>query len=301
MLIVVGAIVVTFSVIIGYVLSHGQLMALWQPFELIIIGGAAFGGYLAANPMPVHKAVARNLLAVLKGSKYKQQQYLELLSVIFELLQTARKKGMLALESHIEEPHSSEIFNKSPVLQNDHGVLEFICDYLRLMIDGALNPLQLQELMVLELETHHQESELPHSAVTKVADGLPGFGIVAAVLGIVITMASLGDGDTVAIGKHVAAALVGTFLGILLAYGYVAPIADAMAHAARDESKFLECAKVCLLSTAQGYPPKIAVEFGRKVIFHKDRPSFEALNDSLDSKPAVAAAGEPPMEQDKAA
>ena len=302
MLIIIGAIVVTVSVLWGYVMAHGQLIALWQPFELVIIGGAALGAYISANPMPIHKAVLRNMIAVLKGSKYKQQQYLELLWTIHELLQTARRDGLLALENHTEEPQSSDIFNRAPFIQNDHGVVEFLCDYLRLMMDGGLNPFQLQELMELELDTHHLESELPHSAVNKVADALPGFGIVAAVLGIVITMASLGDGDTEAIGAHVAAALVGTFLGILLAYGFVAPIAGAMEHAARDESKFLECAKVCLIASAQGYTPKIAVEFGRKVIFHKDRPSFDALDNRLRGlRAAQTSAEEEPAEQNQAA
>lgn len=281
MLIIIGAIIVTLSTGVGYVLSHGQLMALWQPFELVIIGGAAFGAYLSSNPMPVHKAVLRYIMVVLKGAPYKRKNYIELLLLLHDLLQKSKVEGLLKLESDIDEPHDSEIFKRYPGILANHEMQTFICDNIRILIGGGVDTFQFQELMELELETHHQESELPSSAITKVADALPGFGIVAAVLGIVITMGSLGDGDTAALGMHVAAALVGTFLGILLAYGFVAPIATAMEHAARDEGKFFECAKVCMLAGAQGYNPKTAVEFARKVLFHKDRPTFDELDEYL--------------------
>lgn len=288
MLIIIGSIIVTLSVGVGYVLAHGNLAALWQPYELIIIGGAAFGAYLASNPIPVHKAVIRYIIVALKGSPYKRQAYVELLMLIHDLLQKSKVEGLLKLEEDIDNPHESALFQAYPIILADHGIQTFICDNVRILIGGGLDNFQFQELMEQELETHHQESALPSDAVTKVADALPGFGIVAAVLGIVITMGSLGDGDTAALGMHVAAALVGTFLGILLAYGFVAPVAIAMEHAARDEAKFFECAKVCLLAGAQGYNPKNAVEFGRKVLFHKDRPTFDELDQYL-RKPKKAA------------
>jgi chemotaxis protein MotA len=280
-LVIAGAIIVLVSVGAGYVLSHGQLLALWQPFELLIIGGAAFGAYLSSNPLSVHKAVLRYLIVILKGAPYKRKNYIELLMLLHDLLQKSKVEGMLKLENDIDNPNDSPLFQSYPGILANHEILTFVCDYVRILLGGGLDNFQLQELMEMELDTHHQESELPATAVNLVADALPGFGIVAAVLGIVITMGSLGDGDTAALGMHVAAALVGTFLGILLAYGFVAPLAIAMGHAARDEAKFFECAKVCLLAGAQGYNPKMAVEFGRKVLFHKDRPTFDELDTFL--------------------
>lgn len=280
MFIIIGIIIVSGCVAGGYVLSHGNLMALWQPYELIIICGAAFGAFMISNPLKVHKAVMKNMMIILKGSKYQKALYLELLSLMYDLLNKARKEGMMSIEADIEDAHQSEIFQKYPNVLADHHIVDFIADYLRLMVGGNMNPFELENLMDLELQTHHQEALLAANAVTKVADGLPGFGIVAAVLGIVITMGALGGPPDV-IGHHVAAALVGTFLGILLAYGFVGPFAIAMEHVVREEGKFYECVKVCLLATANGCAPQVAVEFGRKVMYSSDRPSFSQLEEHV--------------------
>lgn len=283
MLIIVGSIIVLACVAGGFVLSHGQLMALWQPYELLIIGGAAFGAFLSANPMSVVKAVFKNILVALKGSKYKKALYLDLLSLMYDMLQKSRKEGMMAIEADIDDPHQSTVFSNYPTILSDHHIIDFICDYFRLMVGGNMNPFELENLMDMELAAHHQEAEMPAQAVTKISDGLPGFGIVAAVLGIVITMSFIG-GDPALIGGHVAAALVGTFLGILLAYGFVAPIAAAMEHVAREEAKFYQCIKVCLLAAVNGYSPAVAVEFGRKVMYASMRPSFTELEEHVKNK-----------------
>lgn len=280
MLIIIGFVVVLACVAGGFVLSHGNLLSLWQPFELLIIGGAALGAFLASNPAKVHKAVLKNMLGALKGSKYKKALYLDLLSLMYDLLQKSRKEGMMAIEADIEAPSESALFSKHPSILADHHVVEFICDYLRLMVGGNMNPFELENLMDIELAAHHKEAAMPAEAITKVADALPGFGIVAAVLGIVITMSYIG-GDPATIGSHVAAALVGTFLGILLAYGFVAPLAVAMEHNAREEAKFYECIKICLMAAVNGYNPQVAVEFGRKVMYASDRPSFIELEEHV--------------------
>lgn len=283
MLIIIGAIIVLASVAGGFVLSSGELMALWQPFELLIIGGAALGAFVTANPMNVLKSVFKNILGVLKGSKYKKALYLDLLSLIYDMLQKSRKEGMMSIESDIDEPHESPLFAKYPTLVGDHHIMDFICDYFRLMVGGTMNPFELENLMDMELAAHHEEAEMPAQAVTRVSDALPGFGIVAAVLGIVITMSFIG-GDPAVLGHHVAAALVGTFLGILMAYGFVGPIATAMEHVAREEAKFYQCIKVCLLAAVNGYSPQVAVEFGRKVMYSTIRPSFSELEEHVKNK-----------------
>lgn len=283
MLIIIGAIIVLACVAGGFVLSHGELMALWQPFELLIIGGAALGAFVSANPASVLKGVLKNLLVTLKGSKYKKALYLDLLSLIYDMLQKSRKEGMMSIEADIDDPHESPLFTKYPTILADHHIIDFICDYFRLMVGGTMNPFELENLMDMELAAHHQEAEMPAQAVTRVSDGLPGFGIVAAVLGIVITMSFIG-GDPAVLGHHVAAALVGTFLGILMAYGFVGPIATAMEHAAREEAKFYQCIKVCLMAAVNGYSPQVAIEFGRKVMYSTIRPSFSELEEHVKNK-----------------
>ncbi len=283
MLIIIGFIIVLACVAGGFVLSHGELMALWQPFELLIIGGAAFGAFVTANPASVLKGVVKNILGALKGSKYKKALYLDLLSLVYDMLQKSRKEGMMSIESDIDDPHQSPLFSKYPTIVNDHHIIDFICDYFRLMVGGTMNPFELENLMDMELAAHHEEAEMPAQAVTRVSDGLPGFGIVAAVLGIVITMSFIG-GDPAILGHHVAAALVGTFLGILMAYGFVGPLATAMEHVAREEAKFYQCIKVCLLAAVNGYSPQVAVEFGRKVMYSTIRPSFSELEEHVKNK-----------------
>ncbi len=280
MKLIVGLIVVLGSVFGGYVLSKGVLLALFQPFELMIIAGGALGAFIIANPGHVIKAVMKGLPGLLKGAKYSKQSYMDLLALMYDLFSKARKEGLMALENDIEEPEQSEIFKKYPAVMADHHALEFITDYLRLMVGGSMNPFELENLMDLELETHHHEALMPGDSVTNVSDGLPGFGIVAAVMGVVITMGSLG-GPPEELGHHIAAALVGTFLGILLAYGFVGPMASGLKHKAEDEAKFLTCIKVCIMATLNGYTPQIAVEFGRKALPSTVRPGFLELEEHV--------------------
>lgn len=282
--VIVGIVLVLGCVAGGFVLSHGQLAALWQPYELLVIGGAALGAFVISNPGKVIKAVFNNLPLLLKGSKFKKSYYMDALALIYDLLTKARKEGMMSLEADVEDPEKSPIFGKYPRLLHDHHAVAFLTDYLRLMVGGSIkNAFELESLMDVELDTHHEEGHQPTAALTRVADALPGFGIVAAVLGIVITMGALG-GPPELIGQHVAAALVGTFLGILLAYGFVGPMATLVDHVARDEAQFFRVLKTSLLASQQGYSPQIAVEFGRKAIFSTERPSFKELEDHVKKK-----------------
>lgn len=280
MTVFIGAIIVLVAVLGGYVLSHGEIAALWQPFELLIIGGAALGAFITANPAKISVATFKQLPKLMTSSKFTKIFYLELLSLFYQIFNVIRREGLIAIERHVDDPQNSDLFNRFPMISKDPDALNFICDYLRLMVIGDMTSYELENLMDVELETHHMEKMAPSMALAKVADALPGFGIVAAVLGIVITMQSLG-GPPETIGLHVAAALVGTFLGILLAYGFVAPISNALEHRAVEESKFYECMKTCLLATVNGMPPQIAVEFGRKTLYAEVRPDFYELEDCV--------------------
>lgn len=273
MLIIVGFIVVIISVVGGYVLSHGKLGALWQPYELMIIGGAALGAFLVSTPGKIVKATIADVMGVFKGPKYKADDYRSTLTLIYELLNKARRDGFMALEDHVERPADSAIFGNYPKVLADHHLLDFITDCLRLMIGSNIEPHELEPLLELELEKHHHEAMAPAHALSKVSDGLPGFGIVAAVLGIVITMGAIG-GPIEEIGHHVGAALVGTFLGILMAYGFVSPLSAAMEARAEQDSRIFESVKTALLACLRGYNPKIALEFARKTLPTDVRPSF---------------------------
>jgi len=264
-------------------LSGGSLIALWHPPELVIIGGGALGSLILANPIKVIKQIMADLPGIFKGSKYNKALYLDLLALMFDLFSMARKEGLMSLEAHIEEPDKSDVFMKYPNILSDHHAIEFLTDYLRLMVTGAANAMEMENLMDLELDTHHAEAAVPAGAVQVMGDGLPGFGIVAAVMGVVITMASIDQGPAV-IGAKVGAALVGTFVGILLSYGIAGPIAVAMGHIKTDESKFIEVIKVALLASLNGYSPQVAIEFGRKVIFSSERPTFMELEDYVKRK-----------------
>lgn len=283
MKLIVGFIIVIGAVLGGFVISGGALLALWHPPELMIIAGGSLGGFIISNPPKVIKAVFKELPGLLKGSKYTKAAYLELLALMYDLFMKARKEGLMSLEAHVEEPDKSPIFTKYPAILADHHVVEFICDYLRLMVTGTANAMEMETLMDLELDTHHAEASVPGAAVQTAADGLPGFGIVAAVMGVVITMASISAGPEI-IGAKVGAALVGTFVGILLSYGFVGPMATAIGHKVADESKFIEVIKVSLLATLSGYSPQVAIEFGRKVIFPSVRPTFLELEEHVKQK-----------------
>lgn len=264
-------------------LSHGQLGALWQPYELLIIGGAAAGAFLVANPLKVVKACLGGIPRLLKGSHYKKSDYVDILAMLYDVLMKARREGMMAIERDVDEPQTSELFQKYPKLLADKPLMEFTTDCLRLMVSGNFEAHELEQVLDIELETHSKEAGEPAHALQVLADSLPGFGIVAAVLGIVITMASIG-GEASEIGHHVAAALVGTFLGILLGYGFVGPLAAAMHHHAQEEAKAFEVIKMALVSSVRGYAPSVAVEFARKLLFSDMRPAFADLDAHLRGK-----------------
>jgi chemotaxis protein MotA len=274
--VILGYIVVTGCVVGGYALAGGHLKALWQPLELLIIGGAAVGAFIVANNGKALKATLKALPDLLKGSKYSKALYMQLMALLFEILTKARKEGLMAVESDIDDPSKSPIFSKYPDIMADHHVIEFITDYLRIMVGGNLNAFEIENLMDNEIETHHHEGEVPINAITKVGDGLPAFGIVAAVMGVVKTMASVGQPPAV-LGEMIAHALVGTFLGILLAYGFVSPLAVRLEQKLHESTKMFQCIKVTLLGSLNGYAPAVAVEFGRKVLFSTERPSFAEL------------------------
>ncbi|ACL72407.1 putative chemotaxis (motility protein A) transmembrane [Thioalkalivibrio sulfidiphilus HL-EbGr7] len=277
---ILGAIIVTVSVLGGFMAHGGKLLAIWQPFEVVIICGAALGAFIISNSMKTIMKVFKGIPGLLGGPKYKKTHYLDLLALLYDLFTKARKEGLMGIEPDIEEPQESAIFQKYPSILKDHHVVEFISDYMRLVVSGSMNPFELDNLMDIELETHHHEVGEPAHAVQRVADALPAFGIVAAVLGIVNTMDSLG-GPIEEIGGKVAAALVGTFLGILLAYGFVGPMSTALERRAEDEAKFYACLKACILANVQGYSPQVAVEFGRKTMASTLRPSFQELEQHL--------------------
>jgi chemotaxis protein MotA len=250
--------------------------------------GAAFGAFLTSNQPKISKAAFRQALALPKGPRYKREDYVSLLKLIYEILMKIRKEGLLAIEADLEKPEESALFQKYPVVLGDNHMVVFITDCLRLMVGGSMDPHELESLLEYELETHHKEAHEPSHAVQKVADALPGFGIVAAVLGIVNTMASLEGADTATIGHKVGAALVGTFLGILVSYGFVGPIASAMEAKANEESKAFEVVKMALVASVRGYAPSVAVEFARKLLFSEVRPTFADLEDELKGRTKAA-------------
>jgi chemotaxis protein MotA len=280
---IIGLVVVLGCVLGGFVVHGGHVGALWQPSELVIIGGAAMGSLIIANPMRVTKKVFGSFGSVIKGSRYKKDHYLALFAVMYDLMSIARKEGMMGLERVIEDPARQELFKKRPLILNDHHVVEFIQDYLRLIISGDMDQFQLEALMDLEIETHHHDGEEPAQAMSKVSDAMPGFGIVAAVLGIVNTMGALG-GPPEEIGEKVAAALVGTFLGILMAYGFLGPMSDMLTKMARDETQFYTTMKTCIMGLLNGHPPQVAIEFGRKATPGELRPTFKDLEAQLRGK-----------------
>jgi chemotaxis protein MotA len=278
---IIGTVVVIGSVFGGFMMGGSSLLLLWHPLEIVVIIGAALGAFLISNPLKVVKESFAGALGLVKGPRYGKQEYIQLLKLVYDILVMSRKEGVLALERHIEDPEKSEVFKKYPVVLGDHHMMEFITDCLRLITGGNLDPHELESLLEYELETHHKEAAEPSHAVQKVADALPGFGIVAAVLGIVSTMAAIDGASTSEIGHKVGAALVGTFLGILVAYGFVGPISTAMEHKAHEEAKAFEVVKMALVASVRGYPPPVAVEFARKLLFSGVRPNFKDLEQEL--------------------
>lgn len=273
---IIGLVVVLGSVILGYTMHHGKLGVLWQPTEFIIIGGAGLGSFIMANPPAVMKASLAASMALLKPNPFTKKAYGELLQALFEVFQTARKDGLIALEAHIEDPTKSTIFSKYPGFLHHHHAVVFLCDTLKVLLTGAVEDHHLAEILDLDLERLHEEEHQVPSAITTMGDAMPGFGIVAAVLGVVITMGSIG-GAASEIGNKVAAALVGTFLGILLAYGMIGPFAKAIEARQRAEGQYMSCIRTALLSFARGDAPMTCVEFARRNIEPADRPTFAEL------------------------
>ena len=280
MLVIIGYLIVLGSVFGGFMIAGGQLAALFQPVELLMIGGAAIGAFFAGNNGKAIKATLKALPTVLKGSKYTKALYLELMALLSEILTKVRKEGLMSIESDIDSPADSPIFSKYPGITSDHHVIEFITDYLRLMVSGNMDAFQIENLMDNEIDTHHHEGEIPIHAVQTLGDGMPAFGIVACVMGVVLTMANVGL-PPAELGILIAHALVGTFLGILLGYGFVGPIASALTQKLDESSKMLQCIKITLLASLNGYAPPLAIEFGRKVLYSTERPSFMELEEHI--------------------
>jgi chemotaxis protein MotA len=279
MFIAIGAVIVLACVFGGYLASGGHFEVLIQPFEFLIILGAAIGAFVSSNPLPVLKGVGKGLGAAAKGPPFKKNDYLELLSMQFALFKLAKSKGNLALEQHIENPHESSLFNQFPGFAKNHHAVEFICDYLRLLTLGTENVHEMEALIDTELETHHHEQHQIASAVQNMADGTPALGIVAAVLGVIHTMGSITEPPAV-LGHLIGGALVGTFMGVLLAYGFIGPLATAMTAAFAAEAKYLECIKAGLLAHIAGHPPAVSVEFARKALLSDVRPTFAELEEA---------------------
>ena len=280
MLVIVGYIVVVVCVFGGFALAGGHLAALFQPLELLMIGGGAGGAFLVGNNAKAIKATMKALPTVFKGSKYSKALYMDMLALLFELLTKIRKEGLMSVESDVDSPENSPLFSKYPTIMADHHIVEFLTDYLRLMVSGSMNAFEIENLMDNEIETHHHEGELPVHVVAKLGDGLPAFGIVAAVMGVVHTMESV-HLPPAELGILIAHALVGTFLGILLAYGFVGPLSGLLEQKLHESSKMFQTVKVTLLASINGYAPAIAVEFGRKVLFSTERPSFSELEEHV--------------------
>jgi chemotaxis protein MotA len=287
MFVIIGYVVVLVAVFGGYWLAGGKFPVIIKaaPIELAIIGGSAIGAFLVGNSAKVIKATIAAVPTLFKGSKYTKPRYMELMALLYEILAKARKEGLMSIEGDVENPHDSPLFQKFPNISADHHLVEFITDYLRMMVSGNMNSHEIENLMDGEIETHHHEAHAPMNAIQGVGDGLPAFGIVAAVLGVVKTMASVGQPPAV-LGQMIAGALVGTFLGILLAYGFVSPLAKLLEQKADEGHKELQCVKITLLASLQGYAPAIAVEFGRKVLFSTERPSFQELEAHVKQKKA---------------
>ncbi|SDA72825.1 MULTISPECIES: flagellar motor stator protein MotA [unclassified Janthinobacterium] len=280
MLVIIGYIIVCASVFGGFALAGGHLAALFQPLELLMIGGAALGAFLVGNNNKAIKATLAALPSLFKGSRYTKELYMELMSLLFEVLSKVRKEGLMSIEGDIDKPEESPLFSKYPAVLADHHIVEFMTDYLRLMVSGNMDAFQIENLMDNEIETHHHEGAVPAHVIAKVGDGLPAFGIVAAVMGVVHTMESVGI-PPAELGMLIAHALVGTFLGILLAYGFVGPLASLLEQKLEESSKMFQCVKVTLLASLNGYAPALAVEFGRKVLFSTERPTFNELEDHI--------------------
>lgn len=287
MFVLIGIVVVIGCTFGGYVAMGGKLGVLWQPFEVVIICGAALGAFIIANTTPILKGAVGAFGKSFKGPSYKKEHYVELLSVLYQIFKLAKTKGNLALEAHIENPDNSAIFNEFPSFANNHHAVEFLCDYLRMMTLGADNPHEMEALMDEELETHHHEHHQLAAAIQTMADGMPALGIVAAVLGVIKTMGSISEPPEI-LGKLIGGALVGTFLGVWISYGFLAPIASKAGASYEAEAKYFQCIKAGLLAHLHGSSPAVSVEFARKALLSNDRPTFMEVEEAVAALPPVA-------------
>jgi len=283
MFVIVGYLVVAGAVFGGFALAGGHMAALFQPLELLMIGGAALGSFFVGNNGKTIKATVKSFPLLLKGDKYSKDSYMELMALLYELLGKVRKEGLMSIENDIEHPHESPVFAKYPKVSGDHHVVEFMTDYLRIMVSGNLNAMEIETLMDVEIDTHHHEAVVPAHVIGELGQALPAFGIVAAVMGVVHTMESIGV-PPAELGILIAHALVGTFLGILLSYGFVGPLSSLLTQKADESTKMFQTIKVTLLANLNGYAPAMAVEFGRKALNSAERPSFTELEEHVKQK-----------------
>ncbi|MDB5962000.1 MAG: motA [Massilia sp.] len=280
MLVILGYVIVCGCIFGSFVAQGGHLAALWQPLELVMIFGGALGAFFVGNNGKSIKATLAALPSLFKGSRHTKELYMEMMSLLFDVLSKVRKEGLMSIEGDIEKPEESPVFSKYPGVLSDHHIVEFMTDYLRLMVSGNMDAFQIENLMDNEIETHHHEGAVPAHCIAKLGDGLPAFGIVAAVMGVVHTMESVGIPPS-ELGMLIAHALVGTFLGILLAYGFVGPLSSLLEQKLEESTKMFQCVKVTLLASLNGYAPALAVEFGRKVLYSTERPTFSELEEHI--------------------
>lgn len=285
MFVIIGIIIVFGSVIGGYVIEHGNLSLLYQPVELLIIGGAATGAFFISSTPRVFGIVLKNVPTVLAPKSQSKGKYLELLSLLYQLFSKIRKEGLVSVEADIEDPGKSPIFKKFPSVLSNHHIITFICDNLKVIVTANVPPYELDNLMDIEIDTHHHQAMIPAHAVAKIADGLPALGIVAAVLGVVLTMAKMSEPPAV-LGASIGAALVGTFLGVLLSYGFVGPMATNLENQAEENAVPFQVIKVALVAFVGGSAPQMAIEFARRAVPDKERPTFNELESSVRGKAA---------------
>ncbi|HEV2550910.1 MAG TPA: flagellar motor stator protein MotA [Stellaceae bacterium] len=287
MFLIIGSVVVVACVLGGYLLNGGHLVVLFQPFEVLIIAGAAVGAFITSNRKPVLSGTLAAIIGLLKSERYDKSAYLELLSMLYSVFKLAKTKGALALEAHVENPHESTLFQRFPIFFGDHHAVVFICDYLRLLTLGTDNHHEMETLMDEDIATHHEEHAAIVTAVNNMSDGLPALGIVAAVLGVIHTMGSITEPPAV-LGHLIGGALVGTFMGVLLSYGFVGPIANAIKARGEAEQRYFLCIKAGILAYMQGYAPSVAVEFARKSLNTDVRPTFYEVEEAVEALPAAA-------------
>ncbi|WP_322629210.1 flagellar motor stator protein MotA [Halothiobacillus sp.] len=283
MTLIIGWVLLFGSVIGGFILAGGHIAVLIQPIEYLMIIGAGTAAFIGSNSGKTMKATLKGFGMAFKGSKYNKALYMETLALLYHIFTRARKEGLMSIEEDIEDPSNSALFQEAPSVLADHHAVEFITDYMRLMVSSTLDVHQIDNLMDIDIDTHHQEASLPGGNIAKIADGLPAFGIVAAVLGVVHTMESVAEPPAV-LGGLIAAALVGTFLGILISYGIVGPVAANLEHKVNDSTKYYQSIKAAMIAFMNGYPPQVSAEFGRKVLFSSDRPGFQELEEFLKQK-----------------